>query len=43
MTIRRWWAASLALTCAAGLARAQIPATVFAGEEGDDGECRPGC
>jgi hypothetical protein len=22
MTIRRWWAAGLALTCAAGLARA---------------------
>ena len=35
MTIRRWWAAGLALTCAAGLARAQIPATVFAGEEGE--------
>jgi hypothetical protein len=35
ITIRRWWAAGLALTCAAGLARAQIPATVFAGEEGD--------
>ena len=35
MTIRRWWAAGLALTCAAGLARAQVPATVFAGEEGD--------
>ena len=34
MTIRRWWAAGLALTCAAGLARAQIPATVFADEEG---------
>ena len=35
MTIHRWWAAGLALTCAAGLARAQIPATLFASEEGD--------
>jgi Domain of unknown function (DUF4139)/N-terminal domain of unknown function (DUF4140) len=35
MTIRRWWAAGLALTCAAGLARAQIPATVFVGQEGE--------
>lgn len=35
MTIRRWWAAGLALTCAAGLARAQFPATAFAGAEGD--------
>ena len=35
MTIRRWWAAGLALTCAAGLARAQVPATVFVGQEGE--------
>ena len=35
MMIRRWWAAGLALTCAAGLARAQLPATVFVGQEGE--------